>query len=34
MPLIANSEFSTLPPKYRDDARATAATRKVHPHLG
>jgi pimeloyl-ACP methyl ester carboxylesterase len=26
--LIANSEFSTLPPKYRDDARATAATGK------
>jgi pimeloyl-ACP methyl ester carboxylesterase len=26
--LIAKSEFSTLPPKYRDDARATAATGK------
>ena len=25
---LANSEFSTLPPKYRDDARATAATGK------
>jgi pimeloyl-ACP methyl ester carboxylesterase len=26
--LLANSQFSTLPPKYRDDARATAATGK------
>jgi pimeloyl-ACP methyl ester carboxylesterase len=26
--LLANSEFSTLPPKFRDDARATAATGK------
>ena len=26
--LLANSAFSTLPPKYRDDARATAATGK------
>ena len=25
---LANTEFSTLPPKYRDDARATAATGK------
>jgi pimeloyl-ACP methyl ester carboxylesterase len=26
--LLAHSQFSTLPPKYRDDARATAATGK------
>jgi hypothetical protein len=26
--LLANSEFSTLPPRYRDDARSTAATGK------
>jgi pimeloyl-ACP methyl ester carboxylesterase len=26
--LLANSQFSTLPPMYRDDARATAATGK------
>jgi pimeloyl-ACP methyl ester carboxylesterase len=26
--LLANSQFSALPPKYRDDARATAATGK------
>jgi pimeloyl-ACP methyl ester carboxylesterase len=26
--LLANSDFSTLPPSYRDDARATAATGK------
>jgi hypothetical protein len=26
--LLANGQFSTLPPKYRDDARATAATGK------
>ena len=26
--VLANTDFSTLPPKYRDDARATAATGK------